>query len=159
VLVGLLHRIVTQRRWSLMDTSDAADSVVAVIDTTAQAVRAGVRRRGLALSERRLLLVGLDVLAVAAAFVVAFNLRTAEVRNVGFYVPRLGTLIVIGIYLACAHMAGAYDLRAVNSVAGMLRSVGTTLAFSFAGLLGMFFLMPYRITRPTLLFWLPLAAL
>jgi lipopolysaccharide/colanic/teichoic acid biosynthesis glycosyltransferase len=132
-----------------------------VIDASAQAapaVRSGVRHRGLALSERRLLLIGLDVLAVAAAFVAAFNLHTAGVRNAGFYVPRLGTLIAVGMYLVCAHMADAYNLRAAATVPGTLRVVGTTLACSFVGLLGVFFVLPYRITRPTLLLWLPLAA-
>jgi exopolysaccharide biosynthesis polyprenyl glycosylphosphotransferase len=129
-----------------------------VIDASAPAALAGVRRRGLPVAERRLLLIGLDVVAVAAAFVVAFNLHTAEVRNAGFYIPRLGTLIAVGIYLACAHMANAYDLRALATVPGTLRVVGTTLTCSFVGLLGVFFLLPYRITRPTLLLWLPLAA-
>jgi exopolysaccharide biosynthesis polyprenyl glycosylphosphotransferase len=130
-----------------------------VIDASAPAALAGVRRRGLPVAERRLLLIGLDVVAVAAAFVVAFNLHTAGVRNAGFYIPRLGTLIAVGIYLACAHMANAYDLRALATVPGTLRVVGTTLTCSFVGLLGVFFLLPYRITRPTLLLWLPLAAL
>jgi exopolysaccharide biosynthesis polyprenyl glycosylphosphotransferase len=130
-----------------------------VIDASAPAALAGVRRRGLPVAERRLLLIGLDVIAVAAAFVVAFNLHTAEVRNSGFYIPRLGTLIAVGIYLVCAHMADAYDMRALATVPGTLRVVGTTLTCSFVGLLGVFFLLPYRITRPTLLLWLPLAAL
>jgi exopolysaccharide biosynthesis polyprenyl glycosylphosphotransferase len=132
-----------------------------VIDASVQAapaVRSGVRHRGLALSERRLLLIGLDVLAVAAAFVAAFNLHTAGARNAGFYVPRLGTLIAVGMYLVCAHMADAYNLRAAATLPGTLRVVGTSLACSLVGLLGVFFVLPYRITRPTLLLWLPLAA-
>jgi exopolysaccharide biosynthesis polyprenyl glycosylphosphotransferase len=129
-----------------------------VIDASTQTVRAGVRHRDLPLSERRLLLMGLDVVAVSAAFVLAFNLHTAGVRDAGLYVPRLGTLITVAVYLACAHMADAYDLRAAATVIGNLRAVGTTLACSFTGLLGVFFAVPYRITRPTLLLWLPLAA-
>lgn len=125
----------------------------------AQVVGAGVRHRGLPLSERRLLLIGLDVVAVSAAFVAAFNLHTSSVRGVGFYVPRLGTLITVGVYLACAQMADAYDVRAAATVVGNLRAAGTALACSFVGLLGVFFLIPYRITRPTLLLWLPLAAI
>jgi exopolysaccharide biosynthesis polyprenyl glycosylphosphotransferase len=104
------------------------------------------------------LLVSLDVAAVSAAFVAAFNLHTAGVRGVGFYVPRLGTLITVAVYLACAQMADAYDLRAAATVVGNLRVAGTALASSFVGLLGVFLLIPYRISRPTLLLWLPLAA-
>jgi exopolysaccharide biosynthesis polyprenyl glycosylphosphotransferase len=129
-----------------------------VLDTPAPAVLPGVRHRGLPLAERRLLLIGLDVAAVSAAFVAAFNLHTAGARGVGFYVPRLGTLIAVAVYLACAHMADAYDLRAAATVVGNLRTAGTALACSFVGLLGVFFVVPYRITRPTLLLWLPLAA-
>ena len=129
-----------------------------MIDATAQATLAAVRRRGLALAERRLLLIGLDVVGVAVAFIIAFNLRTSEVRNAGFYVPRLGTLITVGVYLACAHMAEAYNLRTAMTARGTLRVVGTALTCSFIALLGIFFVVPYQITRPTLLFWLPLAA-
>jgi len=128
-----------------------------VIDAPAQTVLSGVRHRGLPLSERRLLLAGLDVVAVSAAFVVAFNLHTAGVRDAGFYVPRLGTLITVAVFLACAHMADAYNPRTARSVIGNLRAVSTTLAFSFVGLLGVFFAVPYQITRSTLLIWLPLA--
>jgi exopolysaccharide biosynthesis polyprenyl glycosylphosphotransferase len=129
-----------------------------VIDAYAQATLAAVRRRGLGLAERRLLLIGLDVVAVAGAFIVAFNLHTSEVRNAGFYVPRLGTLIAVGVYLACATMAEAYNLRTVMTARGTLKVVGTTLSCSFIALLGIFFVVPYQITRPTLLFWLPLSA-
>ncbi len=130
-----------------------------MIDASAHATLGAVRRPGLALAERRLLLIGLDVVVVAAAFIVAFNLHTSEVRNAGFYVPRLGTLIAVGVYLVCAHMAGAYDLPAVRTARGTLKVLGTTLTCSFIALLGIFFVVPYKITRPTLLLWLPLAAL
>jgi exopolysaccharide biosynthesis polyprenyl glycosylphosphotransferase len=129
-----------------------------VIDASAQATLAAVRRRGLGLAERRLLLIGLDLVAVAGAFIVAFNLHTSEVRNAGFYVPRLGTLIAVGVYLACAHMAEAYDLRTAVRARDILRVVGTTVTCSFVVLLGVFFVVPYQITRPTLLLWLPIAA-
>ena len=130
-----------------------------MLDAPAPAVLAGVRHRGLPLTERRLLLIGLDVAAVSAAFVAAFNLHTSSVRGAGFYVPRLGTLLTVALYLACAHMADAYDLRAAGTVIGSLRTAGTALACAFVGLLGVFFVVPYRITRPTLLLWLPLAVL
>jgi len=115
------------------------------------------RRRGVVVSERRLLLAGLDIIAVAGTFVVAFNLRTSEVRGSGFYVPRLGTLITIAGWLLCAQVAGAYDLRNTRRLPDIFRVVLTALAGSTVALLIVFFIVPYRITRPTLLFWVPLA--
>src|SRR5581483_6187840 len=134
-----------------------------VIDTS---VRAGSpaaalplhRRRGLLVSERRLLLAACDVVAVAVAYVAAFNLRTASVRDAGFYVPRSGTVIAVAMWLVMAQLSDAFNLRAAASIRSTLRVVGTTLMFSTAGLLAVFFAMPYRITRPTILLWVPIAA-
>jgi exopolysaccharide biosynthesis polyprenyl glycosylphosphotransferase len=116
------------------------------------------RRRGLLVSERKLLLTALDVAAVAAAWVIAFNLRTAEVRAAGFYVPRAGTLIAVAMWLATAQLTDAYNLRSAARIGGTLRTVGLSLTFTAAGLLVVFFAFPYRITRPTILLWLPVAA-
>jgi exopolysaccharide biosynthesis polyprenyl glycosylphosphotransferase len=116
------------------------------------------RRRGLLLSERKLLLVVCDLLAVSVAFVAAFNIRTAEVRGAGFYIPRAGTLIAVAVWLLMAQLTNAYSLRTAGSIRATLRVVGTTVMFSTAGLLAVFFAMPYRITRPTILLWVPLAA-
>lgn len=117
------------------------------------------RRRGLLVSERRLLLVACDVVAVALAYVAAFNIRTASVREVGFYVPRSGTVIAVAMWLVMAQLSDAYNLRAAARIRSTMRVVGTTLMFSTAGLLVVFFAMPYRITRPTILLWVPIAAL
>jgi exopolysaccharide biosynthesis polyprenyl glycosylphosphotransferase len=130
-----------------------------VIEASAQvAARAGVRRHGVPVLERRLMLAGMDALAVALAFVVAFNVWTAPSREVGFYVPRLGTVVAVGAWLACAQVAGAYDLRATRRIVDLLRVTGTSLAATLVALLGIFFVVPYQITRPTVLLWVPLAA-
>jgi len=132
-----------------------------VIETRARAVAPALplhRRRGLLVSERRLLLVAADVLAVAVAYVAAFNLHTAEVRGAGFYVPRSGTLIAVAVWLVMAQLSDAYNLRSAARIRSTLRVVGTTLMFSTAGLLVVFFAAPYRITRPTILLWVPFAA-
>jgi exopolysaccharide biosynthesis polyprenyl glycosylphosphotransferase len=134
-----------------------------VIDSPARAALPAAalplqRRRGLLLSERRLLLVATDVLAVSLAYVAAFNIRTAEVRGSGFYVPRAGTLIAVAAWLLMAQLSDAYNLGAAARIRSTLRVVGTTLTLSTAALLVVFFAMPYRITRPTILLWVPLAA-
>lgn len=133
------------------------ESPATVADATAPAIPLQ-RRRGLLVSERRLLLVSLDVLAVAAAYIAAFNLRTAHVRDAGFYVPRSGTVIVAALWLFAARVMNAYDLRTAARVRPTLRVIGGSLMITFAGLLLLFFAFPYRITRPTTLLWLPLAA-
>ena len=104
-----------------------------------------------------MLLAAFDIVAVAAAFVVAFNLDTAPARNAGFYLPRAGTAITVAMWLACAQVTGAFDLRATMLVRPLIRVVSTTVGTCFVGLLAVFFAAPYRITRPTLVLWLPLA--
>ena len=117
------------------------------------------RRRGLALSERKLLLLAGDSVAVAAAFLIAFNLHTAEVRHIGLAVPRVALGIVLAVFLASAYLADAYRLAGAVNLRGTFQSISVSLTISFVGLLGVFFVVPYRITRPTLLLWVPLAAL
>lgn len=128
---------------------------------TAATVRpiARPRHRGLPLSERRLLLAGLDLLAVGIAYVLAFNLRTAPVRGESFYIPRSGTLIVMAVWLLAAQVMNAYDLRRAASTRATVTIVLSTVAASAGGLLVLFFAFPYRLTRPTILIWVPLAAL
>ncbi|HXZ99874.1 MAG TPA: exopolysaccharide biosynthesis polyprenyl glycosylphosphotransferase [Candidatus Binatia bacterium] len=116
-----------------------------------------VRHRGISLSERRLLLFGLDGIAVALAFVLAFNLRTAEVRNAGFYVPRLGTVIVLALWVVSATIVDVWNVRAAASLRQTVSRVSAAVGFSLVGLLLVFLAVPYRITRPTLLLWAPLA--
>ena len=128
-----------------------------MVEASAQIGSVAIRRPGLAISERKLLLAALDSAAVAAAFVGAFNLRTAQVRGVLFEVPRIGLALTLLAWLAGAQIAGAYDLRVTTSLRSTVRVIGTSLGFSLVGLLAFFFVVPYRITRPTLLLWVPLA--
>jgi exopolysaccharide biosynthesis polyprenyl glycosylphosphotransferase len=115
-------------------------------------------RRGLALSERKLLLASGDSLAVALAFLVAFNLRTGEVRHLGFAVPRVALGITLAVFLVSAYLVDAYRLSGTVDLRGNFRTIASSISISFVGLLGVFFIVPYRITRPTLLLWVPLAA-
>ena len=131
-----------------------------MIETSAPATSLPLRRRrGLLVSERKVLLAALDVVAVAVAYVAAFNIRSAGIQQSGFFIPRSGPLITAGVWLVAARLAGAYDLRAAARVRSTLRVVGLTLTLSVAGLLVVFFAQPYRITRPTILLWAPLAAI
>ncbi|TMC50504.1 MAG: exopolysaccharide biosynthesis polyprenyl glycosylphosphotransferase [Chloroflexi bacterium] len=130
-----------------------------MIQTRAQVAALPLRRRrGLLVSERRLLLIATDVAAVALAYITAFNLRTAQVREVGFYLPRSGTVICVAVWLGAARLMDAYDLRTAASVRATLHVVGGSLMLTLAGLMVVFFVMPYRVTRPTVLLWLPVAA-
>jgi exopolysaccharide biosynthesis polyprenyl glycosylphosphotransferase len=110
------------------------------------------------LSERKLLLASGDGAAVAAAFLVAFNLHTAEVRHLGFAVPRVALGITLAVFLVSAYLVDAYRLSGAVNLRGNFRAIAASLTVSFVGLLGVFFVVPYRITRPTLLLWLPLSA-
>jgi len=116
-----------------------------------------VRRRGMSIHERRLLLMGFDAAAVVIAFVVAFNLRTAEVRHAGFYVPRLGTVIALALWAIAATVVDAWNLQTANSMRQTLPRVSTALGLSLVGLLVVFLAVPYQISRPTLILWAPLA--
>jgi exopolysaccharide biosynthesis polyprenyl glycosylphosphotransferase len=117
------------------------------------------QRRGIALSERKLLLAAGDAVAVSIAFLVAYNLHSGEVRGAGFSVPRVALLLTLGAYLVAAYLVDAYRLSGTVNLRGMFTDVAASLAVSFIGLLGVFFVVPYRITRPTLLLWVPIAAL
>ncbi len=116
-----------------------------------------VRRRGISIRERRLLLIALDGVAVALAFVLAFNLRTSEVRGVGFYVPRLGTAVALGLWFISATVVDAWNIRTAVSMRATIPRVSTAVGFSLIGLLVVFLIVPYQITRPTLILWAPLA--
>jgi exopolysaccharide biosynthesis polyprenyl glycosylphosphotransferase len=128
-----------------------------VIEVPAQAGVAAGRRRALPLSERRLVLTAVDLVAVAAAFVAAFNLHSARVQGVGFSIPRLGTAVVCGLWLLASRLANADDVRSVRDARTTVRAVGTALVLTFLGMLLVVLAAPYRITRPTMLLWVPLA--
>lgn len=117
----------------------------------------GARRRGISIRERRLVLMTLDAVSVALALVLAFNLRSAEVKHVGFYIPRLGTLTVLGLWAVSGTIVDAWSVRAVNSVRTTVTRVSVTTAFTTVGLLIVFLIVPYQITRPTLILWAPIA--
>jgi exopolysaccharide biosynthesis polyprenyl glycosylphosphotransferase len=116
------------------------------------------RRRGILISERKLLLAAGDVLLVAAALIAAFNLHSGPIQNPGPSIPWTGVGTVTAIWLAVALMVDAYDLRAAVSVRGIFRAVATTIAVAAVILLVVFFAVPYGVTRPTILIWLPLTA-
>jgi exopolysaccharide biosynthesis polyprenyl glycosylphosphotransferase len=120
--------------------------------------RAGTRRQGILSSERKLLLAAGDAVLVALALVGAFNLHSGPIQHSAFSIPWPGLLAVTGIWLAVALMVDAYDLRAAVSVRGIFRVVGTCVAVTTVVLLGVFFAVPYGVTRPTILLWLPLSA-
>jgi len=117
------------------------------------------KRRRLLLWERRLLLALGDGAAVAASFVLAFNLRSAEIRHEFFAIPWTALIIALATWYACAELVDGYSLVNTVKVVAAFSTVASVLTLSFIALLGVFFLIPYQITRPTLLFWMPLAAL
>jgi exopolysaccharide biosynthesis polyprenyl glycosylphosphotransferase len=141
-----------------IDPARAYPVVMAIPPAAAAAPFARAHRRGLGLSERKLLLGSGDGAAVAVAFLLAFNLHTAEVKHLGFAVPRVALGITLVTWLTAAYLADAYRLAGAINLRGTFRTVATSLAISTVGLLGVFFVVPYRITRPTLLIWVPLAA-
>jgi exopolysaccharide biosynthesis polyprenyl glycosylphosphotransferase len=114
-----------------------------------------VRRRAVSIQERRLLLVGLDGVAVCLAFVVAYNLRSAEVRHLGLSVPLLGTAIALGLWLVSATVVDAWNVRVASSMRLTVSRVSMAFGFSLIGLLIVFLIVPYQITRPTLIIWAP----
>jgi len=134
-----------------------------VIEQTAD-VRASLeaipipRRRGLLLSERKLLLAAGDVGLVALSLVVAFNLRTGQVEHTGFAVPWAALTTIVVIWLGVAHMVDAYNLRDAMLARGIFRAVASTITLATVALLAVFFVFPYSITRPTIRIWLALAA-
>jgi exopolysaccharide biosynthesis polyprenyl glycosylphosphotransferase len=118
----------------------------------------GARRRGILVSERKLLIAAGDALLVAAALVAAFNLHSGPIQRAGLSIPWSGVGTVTGSWLGVALMVDAYDLRAAVSVRGIFRAVATTVAVSTVVLLAVFFVVPYGVTRPTILIWLPVAS-
>jgi exopolysaccharide biosynthesis polyprenyl glycosylphosphotransferase len=129
-----------------------------MIAEEAAAAATGARRRGILISERKLLLALGDAILVAAALVAAFNLRSGPIQHAGPSIPWSGVAIVTPIWLLVALMVDAYDLRAAVSVRGIFRVVATTVAVCTVLLLVVFFAVPYGVTRPTILIWLPVAA-
>jgi exopolysaccharide biosynthesis polyprenyl glycosylphosphotransferase len=114
--------------------------------------------RGRLLWEKRLLLALGDGVAVAIAFVLAFNLRSAEIRHEFFSVPWLPLSMTLATWYICANIADGYRLISAVNPRAAFSTAASALSLSFVALLGVFFIVPYRITRPTILLWLPLTA-
>jgi exopolysaccharide biosynthesis polyprenyl glycosylphosphotransferase len=128
-----------------------------LIDHAAEMLEAG-ERRGRLLWERRLFLALGDGVAVAVAFLLAFNLRSAEIRHEFVAAPGWPMLVVLIAWYLSAEVVDGYRLvNTVNSRAAFTTAL-SALMLSFVALLGVFFIVPYGITRPTLLLWVPLAA-
>jgi exopolysaccharide biosynthesis polyprenyl glycosylphosphotransferase len=117
------------------------------------------RRRGILVSERKLLLAAGDTILVAASLIVAFNLRSGPIQHHALTVPWLGVVLVTVIWLAAALVVDAYDLHLAVSVRGIFRVVATTVTLEMIALLAVFFAVPYGVTRPTILIWVVLAAI
>jgi exopolysaccharide biosynthesis polyprenyl glycosylphosphotransferase len=116
------------------------------------------RRRGILVSERKLLLAAGDTILVAASLILAFNLRSGPIQHHELTVPWLGVALVTVIWLAAALVVDAYDLHLAVSVRGIFRVVATTITLETIALLAVFFAVPYGVTRPTILIWVVLAA-
>ena len=126
-------------------------------DVPGATVAAG--RRGILASERKLLLAAGDSLLVAASLIIAFNLRSGPIQHESLTIPWAGVAIATGIWLAAALMVDAYDLHQAVSVRGIFRVVAVTVALETIALLVVFFAVPYGVTRPTILIWVPAAAI
>jgi hypothetical protein len=94
----------------------------------------------------------------AAAFLIAFNLRSAEIRPEFFAVPGWPILIVLLTWYVSAELVDGYRLVTTVNPRAAFSTAASALTLSFVALLGVFFIVPYRITRPTLLLWVPVAA-
>ena len=116
-------------------------------------------RRGILASERKLLLAAGDTILVAASLIIAFNLRSGPIQHAALTIPWVGVGLVTAIWLVVALVVDAYDLHAAVSARGIFRVVATTVTLETIALLVVFFIAPYGVTRPTILIWVPLAAL
>ena len=116
-------------------------------------------RRGILASERKLLLAAGDTVLVAASLIIAFNLRTGPIQHAALTIPWRGVVLVTAIWLALAQVVDAYDLHDAVSARAIFRVVATTVTLETIALLVVFFVVPYGVTRPTILIWVPVAAL
>jgi exopolysaccharide biosynthesis polyprenyl glycosylphosphotransferase len=116
-------------------------------------------RRGILASERKLLLAAGDILLVAASLIIAFNLRSGPIQHAALTIPWLGVALVTVIWLTAGLVVDAYNLHAAVSVRAIFRVVATTVTLETIALLVVFFVAPYGVTRPTILIWVPVAAL
>src|ERR1035437_5228228 len=126
-------------------------------DVPGATVAAG--RRGILASERKMLLAGGDSVLVAASLIIAFNLRSGPIQHAALTIPWAGAALATGIWLAAALMVDAYDLHQAVSVRGIFRVVAINVTLETIALLVVFYAVPYGVTRPTILIWVPVAAI
>jgi exopolysaccharide biosynthesis polyprenyl glycosylphosphotransferase len=154
--------VVVEQESAFCDAAHAravAGRLASMIAREAPGAAVSARRGGILASERKLLLAAGDAVLVAAALVLAFNLRSGPIQHAALSIPWSGVALVTASWLGVALMVDAYDLHAAVSVRGIFRVVATTVALATIALLVIFFAVPYGVTRPTILIWLPLAAL
>jgi len=101
-------------------------------------------RLPLHIAERRLLLVGLDVLAVNVALLLVLAIRAHEVPNFGPLTSHPGWFVVLtGIWLVVAHALDAYESRAAGRLEAAIPAAAR------AGLLAsILYLLVPRLTPP-----------
>ena len=85
------------------------------------------RRRGILVSERKLLLAAGDTFLVAASLILAFNLHSGPIQHAALTVPWKAVILVTALWLALALVVDAYDLHAAVSARGIFRVVATTV--------------------------------
>ena len=117
------------------------------------------RRRGILVSERKLLLAAGDTFLVAASLILAFNLHSGPIQHAALTVPWKAVILVTALWLALALVVDAYDLHAAVSARGIFRVVATTVTLEAIALLAVFFVVPFELTRPTILIWVPVSGL
>src|SRR5450631_4082414 len=120
---------------------------------------AAAGRRGILASERKLLLAAGDSVLVAASLIIAFNLHSGPIQHAALTIPWAGVAIATGIWLGAALMVDAYDLHQAVSVRGIFRVVAITVTLETIALLVVFFAVPFELTRPTILIWVPVSGL
>ena len=90
---------------------------------------------------------------------IAFNLRSGPIQHAALTIPWTGVALVTAIWLTVALVVDAYDLHAAVSARAIFRVVAMTVTLETIALLVVFFIAPYGVTRPTILIWVPVAAL
>jgi len=105
---------------------------------------ASVRRYSLALSERRLLLAGMDVV------VLALLAKLVVQQDPGNGSWRLLAVSVAGAWFVAGQSTSMYDLHTAARLRPCLRAIAQTAAMVMAVLVLLFFTKPYFMSRPKL---------
>jgi hypothetical protein len=100
-----------------------------------------------------------DGVAVAASFLIVPSTCAVPRSGTSFSrFPRAAMLTVLATWYVCAEVVDGYRLVNTVNPRAAFATAASALTLSFVALLGVFFIVPYGITRPTLLLWVPLAA-